>query len=43
MGYGAVFMGHNPDFQRDAIAAQVEKGYELGPQLRLSAEVAELV
>jgi glutamate-1-semialdehyde aminotransferase len=43
MGYGAVFMGHNPDFQRDAISAQVEKGYELGPQLKLSAEVADLV
>jgi len=43
MGYGSVFMGHNPDFQKNAIAEQLEKGYELGPQLKLSAEVAELV
>jgi len=43
MGYGAVFLGHNPDFQKRAISAQLEKGYELGPQLKLNSEVAKLV
>jgi glutamate-1-semialdehyde aminotransferase len=43
MGYGSVFLGHNPDFQKKAIIAQAEKGYELGPQMKLSAEVARLV
>ena len=43
MGYGAVFLGHNPEFEKRAIAKQLEKGFELGPQLKLSAEVADLV
>lgn len=43
MGYGSVFLGHNPPYQKKAVQAQLEKGYELGPQLKLSAEVAEMV
>ncbi|PLX68809.1 MAG: hypothetical protein C0603_06570 [Denitrovibrio sp.] len=43
MGYGSVFLGHNPQYQKEAIKDQLELGYELGPQLKLNSEVAELV
>jgi len=43
MGYGSVFLGHNPLFQKEAVKKQLELGYELGPQLKLSAEVAGLL
>ncbi|MBC7197227.1 MAG: aminotransferase class III-fold pyridoxal phosphate-dependent enzyme, partial [Deferribacterales bacterium] len=43
MGYGVNFWGHNPDFVKKAISERLELGVELGPQLKLSAEVAELI
>jgi microcystin synthetase protein McyE len=43
MGYGVNFWGHNPHFVKDAILERLELGMELGPQLTLSAEVAELI
>lgn len=43
MGYGVNFFGHNPDFIKNAVAERLEKGCELGPQLKLSAEVAGLI
>ncbi|MBP2436787.1 non-ribosomal peptide synthetase/type I polyketide synthase [Microbacterium amylolyticum] len=43
MGYGVHFFGHSPDFVVDAISAQLEKGYDLGPQNAVVGEVAELI
>jgi glutamate-1-semialdehyde aminotransferase len=43
MGYGVNFWGHNSDFIKEAILRRLEMGIELGPQLKLSAEVAELI
>lgn len=43
MGYGVHFFGHQPDFIVDALKAQLEMGYELGPQNRVAGEVAELI
>lgn len=43
MGYGVNLFGHNPDFIKNAVAERLEKGYELGPQLKMSAEVAGLI
>jgi len=42
-GYGATFFGHNPDFIADALRAQLEEGFELGPQSDLAGEVAALI
>jgi acyl transferase domain-containing protein len=41
--YGVGFFGHNPDFVRDAIQAQLAKGLDLGPQNALAGEVASLI
>ena len=43
MGYGVNLFGHNPDFIKNAVAKRLEKGCELGPQLKMSAEVASLI
>ncbi|WP_051712284.1 hybrid non-ribosomal peptide synthetase/type I polyketide synthase [Spirillospora albida] len=43
MGYGVHFFGHQPDFVVDAVKAQLDLGYELGPQNKIAGEVAELV
>ena len=42
-GFGTILFGHNPDFVRDAIKAQLEQGTETGPQTPLAGEVARLV
>ena len=42
-GLGANLFGHHPDFVRDAIAAQVEKGFPIGVQMELVEEVARQV
>ena len=42
-GFGMNFFGHNPDFVRDAVKAQLDQGFEIGPQSPLAGEVAELV
>src|SRR4029079_6329862 len=41
-GFGMSLFGWQPDFLREAIHAQVDAGYEIGPQHALSGEVAEL-
>jgi amino acid adenylation domain-containing protein len=42
-GYGPIFFGHMPDFVQKAIAEQLEKGIETGPQSPMAGEVAKLV
>ncbi len=42
-GFGSNFFGHSPDFILDAVRAQLEKGYELGPMHPLAQEVAALM
>lgn len=39
-GFGSNMFGHSPDFVVDALKAQLERGYELGPQHPLAGEVA---
>ncbi|NEQ97352.1 MAG: aspartate aminotransferase family protein [Cyanothece sp. SIO2G6] len=43
MGLGTNLLGHNPSFVKEAIAAQLEKGIQLGAQAELAGEVAQLV
>lgn len=43
IGYGVHFFGHQPDFVMDAVRAQLDSGYELGPQNKLAGKVAKLV
>lgn len=40
-GFGSNLFGHSPPFIVDAIKAQLERGYELGPQHPLAGEVAK--
>jgi amino acid adenylation domain-containing protein len=40
-GFGMNMFGWQPDFLREAIHEQVERGYEIGPQHVLSGEVAK--
>jgi len=42
-GFGCILFGHNPDFVKKAVAEQLEKGYEIGPQHVLSGEVCQLL
>ena len=42
-GFGSNMFGHNPPFIVKAIAKQLQKGYELGPQHELAGEVAEMI
>jgi amino acid adenylation domain-containing protein len=42
-GFGANFLGYQPDFIVDAVAAQLRTGIEIGPQHPLTAEVATLI
>ncbi|MBU1437848.1 MAG: aminotransferase class III-fold pyridoxal phosphate-dependent enzyme, partial [Gammaproteobacteria bacterium] len=41
--YGVGFFGHNPDFIKAALQAQLELGVDLGPQNRQAGEVAQLI
>lgn len=41
--FGACLFGHQPDFIKEAIHEQVEKGFEVGPQHPLAGEVCELL
>ena len=41
-GFGPTAFGHAPDFVRDALIEQIDKGFELGPQTPLAGEVAKL-
>jgi amino acid adenylation domain-containing protein len=42
-GFGSNLLGYQPDVIRDAMHDQIEKGYEVGPQHELAAEVSKLV
>ncbi|MGH6839387.1 MAG: amino acid adenylation domain-containing protein [Methylocella sp.] len=42
-GFGQTAFGHAPDFVREALIAQIDQGFELGPQTPLAGEVAKLL
>lgn len=42
-GFGSVFFGHNPEFIRSALKAQLDAGVEIGPQSPMAGEIAKLV
>jgi amino acid adenylation domain-containing protein len=42
-GYGPIMFGHAPEFVTEAITAQLQHGYETGPQSPLAGEVADLI
>ncbi len=42
-GFGSNMLGYQPDFLKDALIAQVEKGYEIGPQHELAGDVCKLI
>lgn len=42
-GYGPIMFGHAPEFVTRAVAEQLERGYETGPQTPLAGEVADLI
>jgi glutamate-1-semialdehyde aminotransferase/acyl carrier protein len=41
-GFGMTLFGHNPEFVREAIRAQLDQGIEIGPQTPLAGKVAQL-
>ena len=42
-GFGSIFFGHNPEFIRSALKAQLDVGIEIGPQSPIAGEVAQLI
>jgi glutamate-1-semialdehyde aminotransferase/acyl carrier protein len=42
-GFGSNFFGYQPDFVSQALKAQIDAGYEVGPQHPLAAECAQLL
>ncbi len=40
IGYGVNFFGNKPDFVTDALRAQIDEGFQLGPQFDETSEVA---
>src|SRR5262249_39652861 len=42
-GFGANFLGHRPPYVVEAVHAQLDKGFEIGPQHPLTGECAALV
>ncbi|MFT3954884.1 MAG: amino acid adenylation domain-containing protein [Piscinibacter sp.] len=42
-GFGMNLFGWQPDFVQDAVRAQLDSGYDIGPQHPLAGEVAQLV
>ncbi|GJE49918.1 Glutamate-1-semialdehyde 2,1-aminomutase [Methylobacterium tardum] len=42
-GFGPTFLGHRSDLVVEAVRAQLDKGFEIGPQTALAGEVADLV
>ena len=42
-GFGSSMLGYQPDFLKQALIEQAEKGYEIGPQHELAGEVCELI
>ncbi len=43
MGFGVLLFGHNPDFVAAAIAAQCQRGIQIGPQANHAGTVAQLI
>lgn len=43
MGFGVNLFGHNPPFIKEALAAQLDKGIQLGSQSEIIGEVAQLI
>ena len=42
-GFGSCLFGHQPDFIKEALHDQIERGFEVGPQHPLAGEVCELL
>ncbi|MFL9484063.1 amino acid adenylation domain-containing protein [Chitinophagaceae bacterium LWZ2-11] len=42
-GFGANFLGYQPEAVKEAVKQQVEAGYEIGPQHELAGEVCKLI
>jgi amino acid adenylation domain-containing protein len=42
-GFGSNMLGYQPDFIKQALLEQIEKGYEIGPQHVLAGEVSQLI
>jgi amino acid adenylation domain-containing protein len=42
-GFGPIMLGHRPDFVQQAIAGQLQEGFEIGPQTLLAGEVAKMI
>ncbi|AMJ68152.1 peptide synthetase [Hymenobacter sp. PAMC 26628] len=42
-GFGSCIFGHQPPFIAEALHAQIERGYEVGPQHALAGEVCDLL
>jgi amino acid adenylation domain-containing protein len=42
-GYGSILFGHSPQFVTDAVRAQLERGFPIGPQTELAGECAALL
>jgi len=42
-GFGSNMLGYQPDFIKNALIEQIEKGYEIGPQHELAGEVSSLI
>ncbi|TSD67381.1 amino acid adenylation domain-containing protein [Inquilinus sp. KBS0705] len=40
-GFGSSMLGYQPDFIKEALHDQIEKGYEIGPQHELAGEVCK--
>jgi iturin family lipopeptide synthetase A len=43
MGFGVTLFGHNPDFVRAALEAEIAAGYPVGPQTARAGRVAALI
>ena len=43
MGYGTNLLGHSPPFITEAIAAQLARGIEIGPQSPVAGEIARML
>ncbi|MBO0935548.1 amino acid adenylation domain-containing protein [Fibrella sp. HMF5335] len=41
-GFGSTMFGYQPDFMKQALHDQIERGFEIGPQHELAGEVSEL-
>ncbi len=42
-GFGSCIFGYQPDFIKEALHEQIERGYEVGPQHPLAGEVCKLL